>query len=256
MASDRRDVCAGFDGKPAGHADARPRQPAAIQVTRVITVRHPHAPRRCGVVRIGCAPLEYTEKRGGVGHGPRHRPGGVLVCRDGNNPVPADTTHRRLDADQHRLIGGSENRARCFGADVGGPEIRRCSGTRAGTSGAERRPAVAGSLTRVAARIVRIEAVAHERVVVAGHPRRHPIGQLCHVRLRDDDGPSFAKEPGDGRFVRRNESLERERSACRRHVDRVDIVLEGDRDAMQRAPHPALRRARDRAHPLLRAPAD
>ena len=57
-----------------------------------------------------------------------------------------------------------------------------------GASCAKDRPPIPGCLARIASWIVRVHAVSSQRVVVARHPTRHPVGEFCHSRLGDDDG--------------------------------------------------------------------
>ena len=59
--------------------------------------------------------------------------------------------------------------------------------------------------------------------------------------LGDDDRAGVAQVLRQRRLVRRHESGERQRAAGRRHVGRVDVVLERDRDAVQRTAHFARR---------------
>jgi hypothetical protein len=63
---------------------------------------------------------------------------------------------------------------------------------------------------------------------------RDPVGELGQSRLGDDDGACIAKVLRQRRFVRRHEAGERERAAGRRHVGRVNVVLQCDGDAVQR----------------------
>ena len=97
------------------------------------------------------------------------------------------------------------------------------------------------SLARIRPWIVGIESIPDEPVVIAGHPGRHPICELRHVRLRDDDGARIAKVLRQRRLVRRHEPLERQRAAGRRHVGRVDVVFQRNRDAVQRSAYFSLR---------------
>ena len=90
-------------------------------------------------------------------------------------------------------------------------------------------------LARVAPRVARVHAVAGERVVVARHAARDPVRELGELRLGDDDRAGVAQVLRERRVVRRHEVGERERAAGGRHVGRVDVVLERDRDPVQRS---------------------
>ena len=72
----------------------------------------------------------------------RHRARRVLIGGDRDHAVAADAADRRLDADQHGLIGRAEDRAGCLGADVGGPEAGGGADAGARAAGREHRPAV------------------------------------------------------------------------------------------------------------------
>ena len=98
-----------------------------------------------------------------------------------------------------------------------------------------------------------IEREAAERVVVGGHRRGHPVGQLGHRRLGDDDRARLAEVLGQRRLVRRHQPGKRQRAAGGRHVRGVNVVLERDRDAVQRTADASRRGARGRARRPPRA---
>ena len=230
--------------KSAGDADPRALQGARFEEPRVIAAGRRTAGLRGRVVGIRRRPLERAEQDRRVRHGAGQGPRRVLVRRDRDDAVAADPPDRRLDGRQHVLVGGGKNRARCLGPDVAGPEARRRSDARARAAGRERGPSVAGRLPRIAPRIVGIEAEPGDRVVVGGHRARrarHPVGELRHAGLRDDDRARLAQVLRHRRLVRRHEAVEDERAAGRRHVGRVDVVLQRDRDAVQRAARLPLR---------------
>ena len=158
--------------------------------------------------------------------------------------MAADAPDRRLDADEHVEVGRAQDRARSLGADVRRPEAcgRPDPGTRA--SGEQGRPAVRSSGTLVAARVVRIHAEAEQGIVGSDTGRRrtgHPVGPFRHAGLGNDDRARVAKALHDRRFIRRYETLEGERAARGGHVDRLDVVLDRDRNAVQRPPVFAVR---------------
>ena len=96
-------------------------------------------------------------------------------------------------------------------------------------------PAAAG-----AGEVVRVAAVAEDGVVAGRHRRRHPVRQFGQRRLGDDDGAGLAQLPHERGFIGRPQVPERERAAGRRHVERLDVVLDGDRNAVQRPSSAAL----------------
>jgi hypothetical protein len=142
----------------------------------------------------------------------------------------------RLDADEHVLVRRAEDGAGSLGADVAGPEadVRADAGARA--AGEECGAAVESRVARIAARVERVVAVAVQRVVIRGHRRiaGHPVRELGHARLRDDDRAGIAQIFRERRFVRRNIAVERQRAAGRRHVRRHDVVFDRDGNAVQR----------------------
>jgi hypothetical protein len=106
------------------------------------------------------------------------------------------------------------------------------AGTRA--AGVEHRAPVGGRGARIAARVVGVQAVAAQRVVVAGHAVGDEVGQLREHRLGEDHGTGLAQLRGQRRLVGWHQALERHRPAGGRHVAGVDVVLECHRDAVQR----------------------
>ncbi len=89
-----------------------------------------------------------------------------------------------------------------------------------------------------------IHTVAGDGVVVAGHGRgraRDPIGELGHCGFRDDDGAGRAQVFRQRGFIGRDETGKGQGAAGGRHVGGLDIVLEGDGDAVQRAAQMAAR---------------
>ena len=224
----------------ARDADARAAKGIGLEERRVVAARRRRAPRGRGVVGIGARAFEGAEQNHGVGDGARHRAGRVLIRGNRNHAPAADPSDRRLHGGEHRGVRRPEDRPGRFGADAGGPEIGRGAAARARPGGRQGRPAVSGRRARVAARIVGIETDAADRVVAAGRGRWRPggvAGQLRHRRLGDDDRAGVDQVLRERRLVGRDEAVEGERAAGRRHVRRVDVVLQRDWNAVQRAPH-------------------
>ena len=67
--------------------------------------------------------------------------------------------------------------------------------------------------------------------------------ELVEVGLAEDDGAAALHAGGDARIEARPMIDQRQRAAGGRQLGRVDVVLEDDRDAVERAAH-ACRRAR------------
>ena len=156
----------------------------------------------------------------------------VLIGGDRNDAVAADAADRRLHRGEHVLVRRTEDRSGRFRADVTGPEIRGGADAGARTAGLQNGTAVTA---RIAPRVVGIHAVAVHGVVVRRHAGGDVIGQLGQAGLGDDDGAGVAQIPGERGFVGRDQPLEREGAARRPHVRRVDVVLQRDRDAVQRS---------------------
>ena len=221
-----------------------PLRPSAVEELRVVAPRRRRTQAGRRIVRIRRRAFERAEHDRDVAHGLRHRPGGVLVGGDRNHAVAADAADRRLDGGEHVLVGRAQDRPRRFRADVAGPEIRGRADPRARSAGAQRGAAVEGRLARILPRVVRVVALSADRVVVARHRRRrtgHPVGELRHAGLGDDDRAGILQVRRERRLVRRHQLVERERAAGRPHVGRVDVVLQRDRNAVQRTADLALR---------------
>ena len=218
-------------------ADARALEAGAVEELRVVAPGRRRAQAGRRIVRIRRRAFERAEHDRDVAHRLRHRPGGVLVRGDRNHAVAADAADRRLDGGQHVLVGRAQDRPRRFRADVAGPEIRGGANPRARAAGGQRGAAVEGRLARILPRVVRVIALSADRVVVARHRRRrtgHPVGELRHAGLRDDDCAGSLQVRRQRRLVGRYQLVECERAAGRPHVGRVDVVLQGDRNAVQR----------------------
>ena len=199
-------------------------------------IRRGSAPGRRRIVGIGL-PFEDAEKDRRVGDAPGHRAGCVLIGCDGDDAVSADAADRRLHGGKHVGVCRTEDRSGRLRADVGSPEACRRAGAGARSAGVQRRPSVEGRLPRIAPWIIWIEPIAVQRVVVVRHRRRrsgHPVGQLGHLRLGHDDGPAVAEIFRHRRFVGRHEAVEDERATGGGHVGGLDVVLDGDRNAVQR----------------------
>ena len=158
--------------------------------------------------------------------------------------MAADPPHRRLDRHQHVHVGGAEQRAGGLGANVRRPEIRSRAHAGARTAWQEDRTAIRQHVARIAPRVIGIHSKAGDWVVARRHGRRrprHPIGKFGHSGLGDDHCAGVAQALDQRRFIGRHVSFERERPAGGRHVGGMDVVLQGDRNAVQGPAQLALR---------------
>ena len=199
----------------ARDADPRARERAGVERRRVVGGRAALAFSRRLVRRVHAG--HHAERHGHVGHVARHRPAGVEAERQRDDAVAAHQPVRRLEPDDAVGGGGAANRAAGVGAEA---ELRVAR--RDGHAGAARRSG------RRARKVVRIERLAAERAVRAAR------GELGEVHLRQDDGARLAQPLHHEGVVGRQRSLEQHRRARRRQVGGVVVVLEHDRDAVER----------------------
>ncbi len=207
----------------------------------------PSGSRHCGVVgralepagrRVGgVARRQHVEQDRRVAHRARHRAGGVLAVRDGQDPGAADEADGRLDRDEPVLRRRVEQRARGLGADrrraqACGHRHRR---TRARPAGRDHRHALG-----VEQRDIGVLHLAAQRRIARGHVDREDVGEFGEVGLAEDHRAGGA-QPGDhGRVLLGARAFERERTGGGvLAVAGGDVVLDEDRDAGERE---ALRR--------------
>ena len=206
-------------------ADARAAQAVRIQEPGV--VRHAAARRvrrrRVAVVR---ARDQRAEEDGGIADGARHGPRRVLAVRDGDDPRAADESERGLDADDAVRGRRADDRAVRLRADG---EARRGSrpprppepelepqGLRSSTYGFFACPprALQPLLERV------------ERM----------LAHSLRFALPSRTAPASRRRARHRRVSRRDGAGQGERARGRRRPVRgVDVVLQQDRDAVQRA---------------------
>ena len=100
------------------------------------------------------------------------------------------------------------------------------------------------AFARVAARVVRIHAVAAERAVISGHGRGetgHPVGEFRQGGLGDDHRPGFAQVLHKRCLIRRHETVESQSAARGRHVRGVNVVFHRDGNTVERPANLTLR---------------
>ncbi len=208
----------------AQHADARALQSVRFQ-PRVIV--EGDVPGRVGGGRIGgVATGQCRQQQRRVRHAAGHRSGGVLAERDRDDAVAADQADRRLQPDHAADRGRADDAAVGFGADAGGGEVGR-NGDRAAGTGA------AG---------IAIQHVGIAGLAAAGAPSGSGMGgtevrPFAQVGLAQDDRAGLAQALDQEGVAGGPEILQRQRTGRVDHRGGVDVVLEQDRDAVQRAAH-------------------
>ena len=143
----------------------------------------------------------------------------------GTMPVRLSKADGRLDAHNGVGLRRRHDRAAGLGSDRCSREVRRDrdrrSGARAGRTAIER---------------VRIPGLPAARAPAARGVRRAEVRPLAQVGLAEDDGAGVAQARHDERILWRSGADQRERSGRRHHaVCGGDVVLDDDRDAVQRA---------------------
>ncbi len=180
------------------------------------------------VVADGVVTAEHGEGERGVDHVAGHGPRRVLFGGDRHDPRLADQPETRLVADHPVHPGRAHDGAVRLGADR---HLRQRRGQRRGRTG--------GRATGVAVQHVRVVRLAAHRRPSRGRPRRAEVGPLGHVGLAEDHR-ARRPQPLDQVGVRVGRAArQRQGPGGRRHVAGVDVVLEEDRDAVERAAGPA-----------------
>ncbi len=112
-------------------ADSGATQAAGVKVCGVVAVARRVTSTGGRIVRVWFGALKHPEENGGIGDAPRHRSCRVLVRSDRNDPVAADASQRRLDADQHVLVRGPQDGSGGLRSHVGRPQVRAGADARA-----------------------------------------------------------------------------------------------------------------------------
>src|SRR5262249_35979206 len=114
-----------------------------------------------------------------------------------------------------------------------------------GKVGGDARPAPAGGARRTTPRIIWIASDTECGTEISGR-------EFTHRRLADDDGSRLLHLRCDCGIPARNEILEDYRPVRRGHVAGFDLILEKNRNAMQRTPPPGRRKSRIQSLCLLK----
>ncbi len=221
-------------GEVAGDADAGAFQRTGLEKLGVVRRNPPGAPPRGRIGRIDTG--QHIQHDRNVVHTAGNRSDGIVV-RQGQQARAADETARRLEP-HHAVRGGrATDRAGGIGAKT---ELREHGGDGRAGSAARR----AGT----APRIVRVAGLAAERTETLGDLARledggifgtdHASaarGELAQVGLAEHDRAGVAKFPDDEGVGRWNRAFEQLRAAGGGQVGGVEVVLQDDWNAVQRA---------------------
>ena len=137
-----------------------------------------------------------------------------------HHPEPAHQRHGRAQAYQAVERSRAAHRPACVLSDADGGKVGR-----------DARPGPAGGAGRTTPRIIGVSSDTEGGTKVSG-------GEFAHRGLADNDGSRILHLRCDGGIPPRNEILEDHRTVSRRHVARFDLILEKNRNAMQRTHTP------------------
>ena len=212
-------------GDLARHPDARAPEALGIEeprvVLRALRVRAARWRRRAGSL-----PASAPRRIAASAHRARHRPGGVLAVGDGDDARAADQPQRGLDPHDARWTTTGRRWSRRSPCP---PPPRTGSPT---PPRAEPGAGPAG----VAVERVGVAALAAARAPAAARPRGADVRPLAQVGLAQRDRARGAQPLHDEGVAGRARALEGERAGGGRGaVAGVDVVLDQDREAVQRA---------------------
>src|SRR5439155_171814 len=180
-----------------------------------------HARRGVGRIVAG----HHAQQQRRVGDGARHRPHVVHRPRERQHAGTTDAAVRRLEPGDPAERGGNTDRAARVRPERGGRQSRGDRDTRARRRAA-RHPR-GGGVPRIArGAVVRVEPFG-------------PVGELHHVQLAQHDRSRLLQPPDDGRIGLGRAVGQDLRAARGAHTRGVVEILEGDRNAVQRADGPA-----------------
>ena len=173
--------------------------------------------------------------RGHIGHRPSDRAGGVAFIADRNDPVAAHQPQRGPHADDRCPRRGRHDRASGLRADG---DRRQIHGDR------YRRPRRRAEW--IDPRSVGAHHLAAQRAEPARRDVRHPVRPFGEVGLAQDDSARLA-QPGDemGVAVAAGAAQRGGAGGGVQPISGADVVLEQDRDAVQRPPSRGRLRARN-----------
>ena len=171
---------------------------------------------------------ESAEHRSPIGKRTTVRAHGVLRVRDRHDAGATRQANRRLDAGDTALPRRAHDRAVGLRRERGGRERGRDGGSGTGARAA-----------RIAIEYVRIAALAADAAPAARALEAAEVRPLAQVRLADDHRACVAQPLRDRRILERRRADQRQRARSRLlSIAGVDVVLQQDRDAVQRAARP------------------
>ncbi len=180
------------------------------------------ARRRAGRIRrVGRRDRRQQQRR--VGHGSRHRTGGVLGDRDRDDAAAAHHADRRLQAHQPAHRRRAQDAAVGFGADADG-----------GQAGGDRRAGAGARAAGIAIEHIGVPGLPAARAPARRRTRRPEVGPLAEIRLAEDDRAGVAQPRHQEGVGRRLVIGEGERAGGVDHAHGVDVVLEQHRHAVER----------------------
>ena len=171
-------------------------------------------------------PASAVSSSGDIGHRAAHRAGSVLRDRDRNDAAAADESHRRLQSDQSIHRRGADDAAVGLGADADRGQARR-----------DRRAGAGARAAGIAIEHVGVLRLPAARAPAGRRPRRAEVRPLAEVRLAEDDGAGLAQARDDEGVLPRLVRRQRQRAGRVHQAGDVDVVLQQDRDAVQRTAH-------------------
>ena len=209
-------------------ADARAAQ--AVRVERRACSRR--ADLRCASVVVVAVVArssagERAEQNRGVGDGARHRAGGVLAVRDRNDAGAADRPSVGLMPTSAAAVDGRHDRAVGLRADCRRGEVRRDRGAGSGARSG-----------RVAVERVRIPRLPAASAPAARRMRRAEVRPLAEIRLAEDDRAGLRAAASATNASRGGDRVRPARASPAVVIIVIgggDVVLDQDRDAVQRA---------------------
>ncbi len=215
-------------GTPPWSARRRSAFPSSPSLRRWSWRVQPAAFSAIPVAAVGLIPADHGCQQGDrVGHASRHRPRRVLGVGDRHHSGPADQADRRFDPDDAIGGCGADDRTVRLGTDRNRGQAGCSGGPRSRTRAA-----------RIAGRIVRVVRLAADSAPTAGGALGPEVGPFAEIGLAEDDGPGLPQTGNKKCVAPRDIAGQRQRTGGRRHrVAGLDVVLEEDRDAVQRPSH-------------------
>ena len=168
-------------------------------------------------------PGEDVQQHRGVGHAARDRAAVIERHRQWDDAADGHETVRGLQPHDAAVRRRRANRSARVGAERAVAEIRGDGGSR--------------SARRAAGIALERPRIAHRSVIA--RRRRAAKRELVQIRFADDDRAGGCEAARHLRVFGGHAIVEHGARGRRAHTGRVDVVLEGDRNAVQRTAHAA-----------------